>query len=355
MTADSAGGVWTYALELARALRTRDVEVTLAISGPPLRPEQQAELVSAGVPADARPLKLEWMRDPWADLVQAGEWLLALGEELEPDVVHLNAFSQAALPWQAPRLVVGHSCVLSWFRAVRGCEAPPEWEAYAEAVRTGVAAADLVVAPTRAMLAELRRLYRPSCPARAIPNGRTPLGLPVHPADKDPFVLAAGRLWDDAKNAAALDRVAPSLPWPVLLAGAVDPDDAPHNATALGLLAPDALWSFLSRAAVFAAPARYEPFGYGPLEAALAGCALVLGDIPSLREVWRDDAVYVDPEDDDALRTALRLLTDDSGFRHELALRASERGRAYTADAMAVRYHDAYRALLAPTPLIEAA
>ncbi len=31
-------------------------------------------------------------------------------------------------------------------------------------------------------------------------------------------------------------------------------------------------------------PARYEPFGLSVLEAALSGCALVLGDIPSLRE-----------------------------------------------------------------------
>ena len=33
-------------------------------------------------------------------------------------------------------------------------------------------------------------------------------------------------------------------------------------------------------------PARYEPFGLSILEAALSGCALVLGDLPSLRELW---------------------------------------------------------------------
>ena len=34
MTADAVGGVWTYALDLAAALRDRDVEVTLAVMGP---------------------------------------------------------------------------------------------------------------------------------------------------------------------------------------------------------------------------------------------------------------------------------------------------------------------------------
>ena len=38
-------------------------------------------------------------------------------------------------------------------------------------------------------------------------------------------------------------------------------------------------------------------FGFSVLEAALSGCALVLGDIPSLREIWGDAALFVPPDD----------------------------------------------------------
>ena len=41
MTADTVGGVWTYALELTRALQPYDVEVLLAIMGPSLSASQQ--------------------------------------------------------------------------------------------------------------------------------------------------------------------------------------------------------------------------------------------------------------------------------------------------------------------------
>ncbi len=65
---------------------------------------------------------------------------------------------------------------------------------------------------------------------------------------------------------------------------------------------------WLGRASIFALPARYEPFGLLPLEAALSGCALVLGDIPSLREVWGDAAWFVPPDDRDALTAAIGSL-----------------------------------------------
>jgi hypothetical protein len=40
MSADTVGGVWTYALELARGLLPYGVEVALATMGTPLTPEQ---------------------------------------------------------------------------------------------------------------------------------------------------------------------------------------------------------------------------------------------------------------------------------------------------------------------------
>ena len=39
-----------------------------------------------------------------------------LERRLRPDVVHLNGYTHGALPWRAPVLVVGHSCVLGKVR-----------------------------------------------------------------------------------------------------------------------------------------------------------------------------------------------------------------------------------------------
>ncbi|MEB3829625.1 glycosyltransferase [Phormidium sp. CCY1219] len=61
-------------------------------------------------------------------------------------------------------------------------------------------------------------------------------------------------------------------------------------------MSPEELSHWYARAAIYAFPARYEPFGLSVLEAALSGCALVLGDIPRLREMWGDAAVFANPD-----------------------------------------------------------
>jgi glycosyltransferase involved in cell wall biosynthesis len=91
---------------------------------------------------------------------------------------------------------------------------------------------------------------------------------------------------------------------------------------------------------------RYEPFGLSALEAALAGCALVLGDIPSQREIWRDTAVFVPPNDADALRSALQQLIADTPRRRELAERAHERALEFTTLRMASSYLALYSELM---------
>jgi glycosyltransferase involved in cell wall biosynthesis len=331
MTADAVGGVWTYALELCDALAERDVEPVLAVLGGPLRPDQRDDLHASRV---ERVLvsnhSLEWMNDPWEAVDRAGTWLLGLAEEVEPDVVHLNGYAHAPLPWGVPAIVVGHSCVLSWHRATRGRDAGPEWRTYASAVRRGLSAASLLVAPTRAMLDELVQLYEPPCPRLVVPNGRS---LDVPRVAKEPLVLAAGRMWDEAKNVAAVAAVAPRLDWRVALVG---------PGTPTGVLPRRPLDLLLARASIFVAPARYEPFGLAPLEAALAGCALVLGDIASLREVWGDAACFVPPDDHERLEHALGELIRDDERRRVLADRARARAAFFTPARMADGYLDAY-------------
>src|SRR5690349_14298452 len=120
MTTDTVGGVWVYALELAAALTRRGHEVALAAMGRRLSADQRREVNGCrGLQVYESDYKLEWMEDPWTDVERASNWLLGIEAEIGPDVIHLNGYSHGALPWSAPILIVGHSCVLSWFRAVR--------------------------------------------------------------------------------------------------------------------------------------------------------------------------------------------------------------------------------------------
>lgn len=350
MTADTVGGVWTYALELARALAPHGVEVTLATMGAPLSEAQWAEARALGnVRVEESRFALEWMEDPWDDVRAAGEWLLSLEARVRPDVVHLNGYAHGALPWAHRPLVVGHSCVLSWWRAVKGEDAPERSARYRQVVSTGLHAAGRVVAPSAAMLDALHTHYGPLPSSEVIYNARSAEDFPPGP-ERDPFILSAGRLWDEAKNVAALESAAPRLGWPVKVAGnALHPNGTrveSRHVEMLGLLPPAELSRWMRCAAVYALPARYEPFGLSALEAALSGCALVLGDIPSLREVWGDAALFVPPDDVDALVAALETLRCDEALRVALATRARARALTYTPQRMAAGYLSVYAGLL---------
>lgn len=349
MTADTVGGVWTYALELVRALGPDGVAVCLATMGEPLRPEQRAEAEAIpNLTIHPNVFKLEWMESPWEEVARAGEWLLALEQHLQPDLIHLNGYAHGALPWKAPVLVVGHSCVLSWWRGVKGEEARAAWDRYRREVSRGLQQADRVVAPTDAMLAALHHYYGPLPESSVIPNGRTAALFASGP--KEPFIFTAGRLWDEAKNVALLERIARDLSWPVYVAGESRHPDGREAAfdslRSLGRLPAAALAGWLSRAAIYALPARYEPFGLAPLEAALSGCALVLGDLPSLREVWGEAALFAPSDDPEALRAALQRLIDDPPLRELMACRARAQAHRYTPDRMAAGYLSLYQKML---------
>ncbi|MFH5803712.1 glycosyltransferase family 4 protein [Alienimonas sp. DA493] len=359
MTADTCGGVWTQAVELCRGLSERGHAVALATSGG-LPTDDQRAAVAALPRVALRPtnFKLEWMPDAAAEVRAFGETLLRLCEATAPDVVHLNEFSHGALDFRAggrrvPTLVVGHSDVLSWHAAVRGSDAGPEWDGYRRAVRAGLAGADLVAAPTAWMLDELKARFGPFAASTVLTNG---LGAAPEvrtseapaDADREPFVFSAGRYWDEGKNVAALGAVAERLDWPVRLAGLPAPDGEatpPAGVRFLGRLSSDEIAAQYAIAGLYCLPAKYEPFGLTPLEAARGGCPLVLGDCASLREVWGDAAAFVPPDDREALARTLNRLIRDPAARRDLAARAARRAARLTRTAMTDAYLAAYRTL----------
>jgi glycogen synthase len=238
--------------------------------------------------------------------------------------------------------------------------------------------ADLIVAPTRAMLAALNRTYGDFGHARVIFNGRDSAPpeirsssarivqpalehIPVREdaprylsAEKESFVLSVGRLWDEAKNAAALAAVAPKLPWPVRLAGETHGPDGVttmilQNVELVGQRSAREIADDYRRAAIYALPARYEPFGLSVLEAALSGCALVLGDISSLRELWSGVASFVPPDNTNLLRAELIDLIGNPYRRQIMGLQAQQRAHRFSVARMTAGYLSAYDDLLATT------
>jgi glycogen synthase len=342
MTADAVGGVWTYALDLAGELSRRGVEVALATMGPrPSDDQREAAGPIDGLRLYESDYKLEWQPDPWEDVQRASKWLLALDKSFQPDVVHLNGYCHGALPWSAPVLAVCHSCVLSWWRAVKGKDTSSEWHRYRDEVARGLATADVVVAPTRAMLDAAEFHYGPFRSSAVISNGRD--GSLYGPGAKEPFILACGRIWDEGKNIGMLASVAKDLDWPVRIAGDGGNDVA--GVEWLGRLTPRELAAQFAAGSIYVLPAKYEPFGLSVLEAALSGCALVLGDISSLRENWENAAVFVPPNDADSLREAICELTGDPDLRRSLSGKAQARAKEFSLEKFGNAYLEAYSQL----------
>jgi glycosyltransferase involved in cell wall biosynthesis len=69
------------------------------------------------------------------------------------------------------------------------------------------------------------------------------------------------------------------------------------------------------------------------LEAALAGCALVLSDIATFRELWHGAALFVPASDPSAAWDAVNRLIDGRELRMRLAAAAQRRARSYAPEA----------------------
>lgn len=339
MTTDAVGGVWTYTLDLASGLAPSGVEVTLAVLGPSPSASQvrDAHAVPALTLVDTG-LPLDWMATGPGQIADAAEAIRVIARRSEADLIHLNSPALAAGGcFSAPVLGACHSCVATWWSAVREGPMPDDFRWRSHALWQGMAACDALVAPSRSFAADTARSYG-TAPPLVVHNGRRPANLPSVPPRRS-MVLASGRLWDDGKNIAALDAAAGLMSVPLYAAG---PLQAPGggalrelvHAQPLGTLTAAELADLLGQAPVYASAAIYEPFGLGVLEAAQAGCALVLSDIPTFRELWDGAAVFVDPRSPRRFAEILEALAADEAQVGAWSHRARDRSDCFTLDAM---------------------
>jgi glycosyltransferase involved in cell wall biosynthesis len=347
MTVDAVGGVWRYGMELARGLLAHDIGVVFAGLGPKPSPYQESEASRLG--------KLVWLDEPldWiapdaAALEGLPQRLAKLAKAEDADLLHLNLPSQAAgMETDLPVLVVSHSCVVTWWYRMRGTALPREWEWIERQNASGLARADFVVSPSGSHAQDIAACYGEQPGLTIVHNA---ISAFLHGVEKEPFVFAAGRWWDEGKNARVLDEAAARTAWSIVMAGSTR---SPHgqevalsNARHLGEVPHSNVLAQVRRAGIVASPSLYEPFGLAALEGARAGAALVLSDIPTYRELWSEAAVFFDPHDSGALAEAVNRLAADAGLRAEMGARALARSRRFTPDVQARRMAELYRQLV---------
>ncbi len=355
MTTDTVGGVWTFTRELTEGLLLQGCCVMLVSFGRQPSADQHAWVTRMSIAWPEQfcflptAYPLEWMRENTGFYAQSVELLARSAADFRADLVHANQLCYGTLTSQLPTLVTVHSDVRSWFAACREQQPEPSpWiEHYDHLVERGLRSADAVAAPTAWMLTQAQQLYGPLHNTNVIPNGRDLPAVSAVPARRTQAVTV-GRLWDEAKDLALLEQV--SSPMPLLVAGEhIGPDATSYlptqNVQWLGPLIEADVLDLFRRSAIYVATSRYEPFGLAPLEAALCGCALVARDIPSLREVWDDAALYF--RDAAELSGILQDLNRHPELVRTLARRATERAqKRFGREQMTGRYLDLYRATI---------
>jgi glycosyltransferase involved in cell wall biosynthesis len=357
VTADTLGGVWTYTRELVTGLSQRGVEVTLVSFGE-IPTSAQSEWLDGlkNVDYRATAFKLEWMQDSADDLKASSEFLVDVIAETRPDLLHFSQYCYGALKVDAPKIVVAHSDVVSWWVSVHG-EEPRDYEwirTYRDVVTKGLHGADRVVAPSRWMLEAADRYYGEPRHGLVIYNGRNP-GLLNPYISKEDLVVAVGRVWDKAKQVSLLVQAKQNVP--VWIAGDEQhPDPGFRGERQLrargvrfcGRQTEAQLRQLFSRASIYAATSQYEPFGLAPLEAALSRCAIVANDIPSFRELWGESVCYFRHNDAADLAQKIEQLQSDPELRKTYGNLAYNRARQrYTAERMVNDYMNLYHSLVA--------
>jgi glycosyltransferase involved in cell wall biosynthesis/GT2 family glycosyltransferase len=202
-------------------------------------------------------------------------------------------------------------------------------------------------------------------PAKCAVIGEAPqmLGLHTDAAPEDaPYFLYVGSL-EPRKNVATLvDAVSaadPPLPARLLMVGPLDGEptelgrriasrSADDRLDHLGFVSPERLTDLYRGATAVVLPSVYEGFGLPVLEAMAHGAPVVSTDIPSVREIAGDAAVYVArPFDPACWRDALRSVASDEQLRADLSARGLAVASTFSWTDVGRRFADLLRRVAA--------
>ena len=359
ITTDAITSVWQYSTTLAQTLAdVHGVQVLLTVCGPPPQPAQLNSMVfgvrkgGGSVDIELLDMPLEWMNGPDEAYSEGRQILLQLALKWRAHVVHANEHHIGQIGASGfPVLVVSHGDLSSRQAALGGEPSRTVATAYWRLVTTGLRAASLVVAPGPHIVECLSAWYGYSDVVRVIPHGISAGSVPFQ-EPRSYTAAMVGRLWDPAKNLQCF-RIAASQIEGAFIAvgpqgeqGAEPREPAPDPLSYPGALSNLELRAMLHQTKIFVAPALYQPIGLTIVEAAMAGCCLLLSDIQSHRTLWENAALYFDPLEPEMLRSAMQILLSDVNRMQSMAEHAQKKAIAhYTAERMARAYLTSYQRL----------
>jgi glycosyltransferase involved in cell wall biosynthesis len=314
MTTDTVSDVWRYCIQLASGLASVGVRVSLVALGqaPTEAQKTQAEGIP-GLSLIVGVFRLPWMENAWAEVDAASHWLLALVDQIDPDVVHVQGLSLAAIPWKHPLVATYHESV--------AFEDP--WHEYERRARIGIKRAAKVVFFTHAARAEAEALFGKSEGSIVIPNG---IGTDkVVISDKEPWMLAGFDRANEKRVKTFLSTISLETTWPLVMTSRRHAGER------------------MRRASIYVAPDVGDAASYSTFLAAASGCVLALADTPSAREIWEGAALLLAPNDPEVWIEGLNGLAAESATHMELAALSIKRTKAFSSDRlvrdMLLTYH----------------
>jgi len=327
----TATGLGTYATRLSSALAARgDIDVVSLSDG------------RFDVWRFDRRLYWDQVRAPW------------LAMQARADVVH---FTGGTMPWRAP-----HPCVLTlhdvaWLRGSVEGSFHLRWY-FGDVQRRLSTYADRIAADSQCARDEIVERIGVT-PAKVAVTGagvddgwfqlssEPPAGryvLCVGTVERRKDLITAVRALVDLPgvrliSAGPLTRYAAAVTAEVNRLGLAD------RVELKGYVSEGDLLDLYRNAGAFVFPSQYEGFGLPPLQALAAGLPVVASDIPVLREVLGDCALFARPGDGQSFAAALRDVFARGADVRERSERGVMWARQFTWSSVAERMTRVYRSL----------
>lgn len=344
MTTGVSRGIGRYIEELVRALLTVAPQHTYVLivrqNEHPFRSHPSVQTVVADI--------------PWYGFSEQILMPLVL-YRLQVDVIHIPHWNVPLLFWKTPCVLTIHDVLLRREPVSAKISTRQPWLAllkrwgYLLTLRWAVWRARSILVPTQAVAEDVRFFYPDSASKLVItgegmprPEGKASLAEDPAAALSNPhkYLLYVGSAYPH-KGLEFLLACWPEIQdrFPDLHLSVVGSDDLfmrrlRESASAhglrqidfLGYVPDDRLPELYGGAQAFVFPSRIEGFGLPPLEALAAGCPVVCSDIPVLREVLGEDAVFFfRPGSQAAILEALqRLFSDPRTHRRRASLAAAD-------------------------------
>lgn len=113
-----------------------------------------------------------------------------------------------------------------------------------------------------------------------------------------------------------------------------------ENIKYLGYVSEEELHLYYKNAIAFIFPSLYEGFGIPPLEAMALGCPTIVSNIPALKEVCGEAAIYIDPYDTIGIARTIENLIHNRNSLEKLKILGYDRVCKYSWDDSAVKLKD---------------